>query len=132
MVAFYTYLSSSTPASVAHHIFKFDIVVTNVGNAYHIHMGAFIAPRYGLYVYTWTIWVTGHSYKTTELLVYNNVVNLLHFNPHSNVDGSVSSTAVVHVNQGDDVLIRTNAGHHTGFVSSNPCGRSPFASWILM
>lgn len=113
MVAFYAYLSSGVPASVAHHIFKFDIVVTNVGNAYHPHMGTFIAPRSGLYVFTWTIRVNGNSYQTTELVVNNHVVNLLHFNPHNNVDGSVSSTAVVHANQGDDVLVRTNADHHT-------------------
>lgn len=95
-------------------------------------MGTFIAPRSGLYVFTWTIRVNSNSYQTTELVVNNNVVNLLHFNPNNNVDGSVSSTAVVHANQGDDVLIRTNADHHTGNVESNPWGRSSFAGWILI
>uniref|UniRef100_A0A8W8JD15 C1q domain-containing protein n=1 Tax=Magallana gigas TaxID=29159 RepID=A0A8W8JD15_MAGGI len=132
MVAFYAYLSSDTPAAVPHHIFKFDIVLTNVGNAYHPHLGAFIAPRSGLYVFTWTIRVSGHSYQTTELVVNNNVVNLLHFNPYNNIDGSVSSTAVAHVNLGDDVLIRTNTDYHSGNVVSNLSGRSSFAGWILI
>lgn len=132
IVAFFAYLSSMTPASVAHYIFKFDIVVTNVGNAYHPHMGTFIAPRSGLYVLTWTIRVNSNSYQTTELVVNNNVVSLLHFNPNNNVNGRVSSTTLVHANQGDDVLIRTNADHHTGNVESNPWGRSSFAGWILI
>lgn len=132
MVAFYAYLSSDTPASIAHYIFKFDNVITNVGNAYHPHVGTFIAPRSGLYVFTWTIRMTGHSYQTTELVVNNNVVNLLHFNPGNNIDGSVSSTAVAHVNQGDDVVIRTHAVYHTGNVISNTLGRSSFAGWILL
>lgn len=123
MVAFYAYLSSDTPASIAHYILKFDNVITNVGNAYHPHVGTFIAPRSGLYVFTWTIRMTGHSYQTTELVVNNNVVNL---------DGSVSSTAVTHVNQGDDVVIRTHAVYHTGNVISNTLGRSSFAGWILI
>lgn len=51
MVAFYAYLSSDTPASVAHHIITFDTVIANVGNACHPHSGTFIAPRSGLYVF---------------------------------------------------------------------------------
>lgn len=51
MVAFYAYLSSDTPASVAHHIITFDTVIANVGNACHPHSGTFIAPRSGFYVF---------------------------------------------------------------------------------
>lgn len=35
IVALYAFISSSAPASVADHILKFDIVITNVENAYH-------------------------------------------------------------------------------------------------
>lgn len=47
-VAFYAYFSSSSiPATSPHYILAFDKVITNVGNAYHPHMGTFIAPRSG-------------------------------------------------------------------------------------
>lgn len=132
MVAFYAYLSSDAPASVAHHIILFDTVITNVGNAYHPHMGTFIAPRSGLYVFTWTIRLYGNAYFTTQLVVNNVVVNWIFFGTHNNIDGSVTGTAVVHVNQGDDALIRTGQSHHSGSIISNNDGKSSFAGWILV
>lgn len=95
-------------------------------------MGTLIAPKSGLYVFTWTIRLDGHRFHTTELVVNNKIVNALHFNPNGQIDGSVSSSVVVHVDQGDDVLIRTSANYHNGEVLSNPNGRSSFAGWILM
>lgn len=131
-VAFFAYLSTDTPASVAHHILTFDKVITNVGNAYHSHQGTFFAPRTGIYVFTWTIRLTDYSKQTTELLVNNNVINWIYFNSNDSVDGSVTGTAVVQVNQGDDVLIRTGSRFHTGTIKSDHDGKSSFAGWILM
>lgn len=131
-VAFFAYLSSSTPTSDAHRIIAFDTVITNVGNAYHPHSGTFIAPQSGLYVFTWTIRLYATSYHTTELLVDSSVVNWIYFNPNNNIDGSVTGTAVVHVNQGDDVLIRTGHHYNNGAIISDQDGKSSFAGWILM
>lgn len=131
-IAFYAYLSTPIPASVAHRIIAFDKVVTNVGNAYHPHYGTFIAPRSELYVFTWTIRLNRNYYHTTELLVNNNVVNWIYFSPAGNIDGSVSITAVVQVNQGDDVLIRTGSALHSGDIVGDSNGVSSFAGWILM
>lgn len=118
-VAFFAYLSTDTPASVAHHILTFDTVITNVGNAYHSHQGTFFAPRTGINVFTWTIRLTNYSKQTTELLVNNNVIYWIYFNSNDSVDGSVTGTAVVQVNQGDDVLIRTGSRFHTGTIKSD-------------
>lgn len=131
-VAFFAYLSTDTPASVAHHILTFDTVITNVGNAYHSHQGTFFAPWTGIYVFTWTIRLTNYSKQTTELLVNNNVIYWIYFNSNDSVDGSVTGTAVVQVNQGDDVLIRTGSRFHTGTIKSDHDGKSSFAGWILM
>lgn len=92
----------------------------------------FITPRSGLYVFNWTIRLLGNnSYYTTELLVDNNVVNWLYFNP-TGIDGSVTGTVVVQVNQGDYVLIRTGPRLHTGTIVRNLDGKSSFAGWMLM
>lgn len=130
-VAFLAYFSSDTLASMDNHILPFNTVVTNVGNAYHPHSGVFIAPRSGLYVFTWTIRLYGTYYHSTQLLVDNNVINSLYFNPSSNIDGSVTGTAVVYVDQGDDVFIRTAHPNNGGIISAIT-GRSSFCGWSLM
>lgn len=56
----------------------------------------------------------------------------MYYSPHSNVDGSVSGTAVVQVHRGDDVLVRTGADYHFGVIRSDSVGKSSFAGWILM
>lgn len=133
-VAFYAYLSNPDAASSAiHHIIVFDKAVTNVGNAYHPHSGTFIAPRSGLYVFTWTIRQDGTNHHITELLVDNNIVNVIYMNPGGNVmSGSVTGTVVMHVNQGDDVLVRTGSNSNNGIIRSDNDGRSAFAGWNLM
>ena len=130
-IAFFAYFSTNNDASSTHHILAFDKVITNIGNAYHSHSGTFIAPRSGVYVFIWTVRMYGNSYHTTELVHDNNVINSIHLNPANNIDGTVTGTAVVHVNQGDDVLIRTG-NISNGFILSNTAGLSSFAGWILM
>lgn len=128
-VAFYAYFSSDIPASSAYHILAFDKVITNVGHTYH--SGTFIAPRSCFYVFTWTIRLYGQRYHTTELLVNNNVVNSVYLNPVNTIDGGVTGTVVVQVNQGDDVFVRTGSTS-VGEIISAASGRSSFAGWLLM
>jgi hypothetical protein len=132
VTAFYAYLSDHVLSPGGHHILTFDTVITNIGNVYHPHMGSFIAPRSGLYVFTWTIRMWGPSYPSTELLANNNVVGITYFDPHSAIDGSVTGTVVVHVNQGDDVLLRTGNNGNADHIRSDCDGRSSFAGWALM
>lgn len=132
-VAFYAYLSTHEAASSAiHHIIAFDKVITNVGNAYHPHSGTFIAPRSGLYVFTWTISQWGTSNHVTELVVDNEIVNVIYMNPANVIAGSVTGTVVVHVNHGDDVLVRTGLRYNHGDINSNIDCRSTFAGWIII
>lgn len=81
MVAFFAYLSSDTPASVPHHNLLFDIVITNKGNVYHLHMGIFFAPRSGLYVFTLKIQVYGYSFQTTKLKFKSRDMHICSFEP---------------------------------------------------
>lgn len=124
-------MSSHVPASTSHHILVFNKVITDVGNAYYSHMGTFIAPKSGLYVFTWSIRINGNNYHSAELLADNNIVNVIYLGPGNAIDGTVTGTAVVHVNQGDDVFIRTGRLSN-GNILSDENGRSSFAGWILM
>lgn len=132
MVAFNAYLSSDTPASVAHHIITFDTVNQTQETPVTLTLGHSLHQGQGSMFFTWTIRLFSNSYFTTELLVNNNVVNWIYFSPAGNIDGSVSSTAVVQVNQGDDVLIRTGSSHHSGEIVGDANGVSSFAGWILV
>lgn len=125
-VAFYAYISSTIPASTPHHILVFDEVITGVGNAYHSHMGTFIAPKPGLYVFTWSIRCIENDYHSSELLADNNIVSAIYLNPGNTIDGTVTGTAVVHFDQGDDVFIRTGRLSN-GNILSDENGRSSFA-----
>lgn len=94
-------------------------------------MGTFIAPKPGLYVFTWSIRCLGNNHHTTELLVDNNIVNVIYISPGNVMDGTVTGIAVIQVNRGDDVFIRTGLNSN-GIISSDEYGRSSFAGWILM
>lgn len=74
--------------------------------AYHPHSGTFIAPRSGLYVFTW-IRQWGQRLHTTELLADINNVNSVYLHQKNTIDGYVTGTVVVQVNQGGDVLVIT-------------------------
>lgn len=48
------------------------------------------------------------------------------------IGGSVTGTVVVHVNQGDDVLVRTGSHYNNGDIYSDGDGCSTFAGWNLI
>ncbi|XP_061176117.1 heavy metal-binding protein HIP-like [Saccostrea echinata] len=132
IAAFYAFfLAKDIPSPSAHRILTFDKVITNAGNDYHPNTGTFIAPRSGLYVFTWTIRMYGVSYHTTELLVNNNFVGSTHLSTNIHMDDSVTGTVVVHVDEGNGVLLRTADIPNGGDIISRPEGRSSFVGWSL-
>ena len=131
-VAFFAYFSTHNVASSPHQILAFDKVITNIGNAYHPHSGSFLAPRSGVYVFIWTIRQDGNNYHETELLHDNNIINSINLNPGIVIgDTTATGTAVIHVNQGEGVLVRTGEISNGGILSDTN-GRSSFAGWLLM
>ena len=82
-------------------------------------------------MFIWTIRLWGDRYHSTQV-VNDNIINEIYLNPVSTIDGSFTGTVVVHVNQGDDMLIRTGSVSNKGDIISDFWGRSSFAGWILM
>lgn len=58
-VAFYANISKDVGGVGANHIFLYDTEVTNQGNGYSKHTGAFTAPSTGLYAFCYTAFASG-------------------------------------------------------------------------
>lgn len=132
IVAFYAYMSSDLQSGI-HHTIPFDVVKTNDGNGYHYNTGIFVAPESGVYVFTWTIRMTFDSQHSFELVVNNVAYGATFMRTHTPEDQNVSGTVVVHVNQNDDVFLRTHVSYayNAGNIRSDQYSRSSFAGWKL-
>lgn len=111
----------------------FNIAVTNIGGHYNRFSGVFTAPQSGTYVFTFTTYCSSDGYFSLLLVANANVFDGVICNAEgANWHRSVSSTAVVHINQGDAVFIKThnNTKIH-GQIISHDNGRTSFAGWFL-
>ena len=120
-----------------HHLIIFDHALLNTGNGYHPTSGIFTAPQTGVYVFMWTVRI--HS-QSIILIVNGQTYTSLYNRPyqytavgHNDADESVTGIAIVHVNQGDDVYLRTHTTYDgTRSVFSNEYGKSTFGGWIML
>lgn len=132
-IAFYAYMTTSLSSPGNIRTLIFDAIFTNEGSGYHHHMGVFIAPRTGLYVFTWTLRVSGISYFNTQLLVNGLIYGWM----YSSANGyyvyadSSSATAIVRVAAGSSVYVRTGPTSNGGTILSGQDGYSTFSGWII-
>ncbi|XP_061185468.1 uncharacterized protein LOC133193519 [Saccostrea echinata] len=131
-VAFYAYMTSPATNIGPHHVLVFDVVKTNAGNGFHQNTGVFIAPKSGLYVFYWNIRVFNGQYHSVELVVNKDQVGVFFEHSASGHNSQSGNLAVVYVNQGDDVFVRTLANGHVGDVYSDGWGHSSFSGWLLL
>lgn len=132
VIAFYAYMSGDFIPGIKHTI-PFDTVITNKGNGYHSGTGVFIAPEPGYYVFTWTIRMTRGSQHSLELVVNSSVKGASFMRTNDPEDQTVTGTAVVYVNQNDDVYVRTHGSYvyNAGNIRSDTYSRTSFAGWRL-
>lgn len=111
----------------------YDKVVTNIGGHYNKYSGVFTAPQSGTYVFTFTVYCYPGSGVSLHLIANSQIFDGVLCNAEgAGWHRSVSSTAVVQINEGDAVFIRT---HHNltaiGDISSYDNARTCFAGWFL-
>ncbi|XP_062612270.1 complement C1q-like protein 2 [Saccostrea cucullata] len=124
-------MSSSMTNIGGHHPLVFDVVKTNVGNAFHQSTGAFIVPQTGLYVFTWSVRITGGTYHSVDLVVNGKEEGAVYQISEGNEDDQGGSTIVILANEQDDVFLRTNMDYNKGPLVSNSYGYTSFAGWKL-
>ena len=72
-MAFYAYISKDFTHIGNGHVFVFDTVVTNSGNAYNNYSGIFTAPSSGLYAFSYSVAVGGHHMSGDHDTQYGEV-----------------------------------------------------------
>ncbi|XP_062620157.1 uncharacterized protein LOC134281742 [Saccostrea cucullata] len=131
--AFYAYMTQGGQDIAPQHTFIFDVVMTNIANAYNRYTGIFTVPYNGLYAITWTIYANSYSYIYSNLVVNADIWNSAIANSEENNDRHTSTgTVVAQLNAGDVVFVKTHERNHgKGVLESSYEARSTFAGWKI-
>lgn len=130
-VAFYAYMSTNMNNIGGQQTLIFDVVKTNAGNGLHPTTGVFTSPSSGFYVFTWTIRLHDNSFHSIVLILNGQEVGTLYQYVGHGEDDMSGTTVVIHVNEGEDVFLRTKSDFNQGMIHNSPHGRSSFAGWKL-
>ncbi|XP_045215463.1 C1q-related factor-like [Mercenaria mercenaria] len=126
-VAFFAKMVNHLEHGGVHQTVIFESVVTNVGNAYHSHIGTFIAPVSGTYVFSTTL-VSRHSNDARAQFVRNGLaLTTMYVNAGDTGDETTSQTIVLQLEEGDDVSVQ-NLDSDKSFSGSS---YSTFAGFLL-
>ncbi|XP_062616451.1 uncharacterized protein LOC134278150 [Saccostrea cucullata] len=133
-VAFSVYLKTHETPLAVHQTILFEGILSNIGNHYNPHTGAFTAPVHGVYVFTWNLYCRVDEGRIfSEIAVNSNAIASM-FTSSQGATGIRTTTGIVvaEVNKGDIVLVRTHPSNsHYGSLYSDPAWRSTFSGWLL-
>ena len=136
VTAFYAQLSQPENAPSKHHPIVFDNVITNQNGAYSKFTGIFTASVSGLYCFMYTTRVKCHTstvHSSIEIVRNNDVEGSIYTADdgcHSQI--TMTGSAILHINQGDEVYIRTHGSYTGDFnIYSDTYGKSSFAGWLI-
>lgn len=106
-VAFFATLSAHQQHIGVDQAVLFDSLVTNIGNAYHNHLGSFIAPIEGTYVFSVTL-MSHHNTDGHFVIAKNgsHITTMYLSGPEGGYSTS-SQTVILQLQQGDDVNVRS-------------------------
>ena len=122
-VAFFSFLSSHATHLGTNQNIAFDHVTTNVGNAYNSHIGAFIVPADGIYLFSATLRDLDHTNKHFDFALNGKIVAYMSSMGENSPSSSVSQTIVLSLKKGDGVAVRNrNADHGVNAIYSSFTG----------
>ncbi|XP_063406458.1 cerebellin-1-like [Mytilus trossulus] len=108
----------------------FDTVILNIGDHYDKYDGVFVAPRKGIYLFSWTVSINSGSYAVTELVVEGQSISHTGSDDTNGGIHSASMTTLSRLIKGEHAFIRTTTyGSTHAFYST---GRFPHSSFLGM
>ncbi|XP_076114590.1 uncharacterized protein LOC143082667 [Mytilus galloprovincialis] len=92
----------------------FEELVINKGHHYNQNSGIFVAPKSGIYLFSWTVSTETTGYIIAELVIENNVISSTGNTDTNGGYQSASMTGLGRMEKNDHAFIRT-----TGFGTTN-------------
>lgn len=139
-VAFYAYISKDFGGVGANHIFLYDTEVTNQGNGYSKHTGAFTAPSTGLYAFCYTAFAsgehvfgeTGEYGEVSVQLVHNGAYKgSIYVDTESHYEEEMATGFAILMLQTGDVVLTKSISGGTGSFHSSDIGRWSFSGFRI-
>ncbi|VDI09529.1 Hypothetical predicted protein [Mytilus galloprovincialis] len=110
----------------------FESVILNIGSHYNSNDGVFVAPRKGVYLFSWTVSSAGSKYILTQLVVQNRIISNAGETDMDAVYHSASMTALCRMQKDDHAFIRTTAyGGEHAIYSYDQRPRSSFLGMLV-
>jgi hypothetical protein len=97
----------------------FNTTLTNIGNAYNRHDGMFTAPVAGTYQFVLSIMATFGGEVQTELALNGQRIIMTFSHGSSGRNDQGCNAAILSLNSGDTVWVRTHSPSTNGIVYGN-------------
>ena len=107
-IAFFATLSSPQLHVGVHQPVVFDNVITNIGNGYHSHVGTFIAPVSGTYVFSVTLMTGWNQAAGYEIVKNGSMISRIYNSVQTSGYNSGSQTFILQLKQNDDIVIQNS------------------------
>ena len=129
-IAFHTILAHDEQAQIGKTI-KFQTITLDTRNTYNQSTGVYTVPESGIYVFTWTLTVGGHTQALTMIMINGQLKGATMADSEEDLDyRTASGTLVTSVNQGDLVHIQLSTRLVTGIIGSRD-GQTTFSGWKM-
>ena len=140
-VAFSAYISENVDRQIGiHHVFIYDSIYFNHGNAYNKFTGIFTVPTTGIFAILWTVAAEGVKGSGTEYgevnteLVVNSVPRAqIHADTETLYDDDEATGFVIlQLNIGDAVYVRSAGAVVQGTLQQRYHQEWTFSSWQIV
>lgn len=98
----------------------FETVILNIGHHYDQYDGIFVAPRKGVYMFSWTVSIGSGNYVVAELVVEEKIIAGSGNTDNNGGHHSASMTALCRMDKDDHAFIRTSSYSSANVFYSNP------------
>lgn len=110
----------------------FESVILNIGGHYNYNDGVFVAPKKGVYLFSWTVSSGASKYIVTQLVVQNRIISNTGETDTDSFYHSASMTALCRMQKGNHAFIRTTTfGVENAIYSYDQRPRSSFLGMLV-